>query len=165
MLGIDVSKDTLACTLFDPATQKSLWSRSVPNTASGVNHLLKQTLSESPWALESTGLYNLLAAVGHRKRGWAFCLAQPGESAPLPVEHWNTRQDRCPRQPRHRSLCFMTPFAFVSAKIRSCGIRSCGTARSAFIGVQEPECFAGFVWLAGHRTLSENFARPRLSSR
>jgi hypothetical protein len=33
MLGIDVSKDTLACTLFDPATQKPLWNRIVPNTA------------------------------------------------------------------------------------------------------------------------------------
>ncbi len=57
MLGIDVSKDTLVCTLFDPATQQPLWSRTVPNTAAGVQRLLKQTPLESPWALEPTGRY------------------------------------------------------------------------------------------------------------
>lgn len=77
MLGIDVSKDTLACTLFDSATQKPLWSRSVPNTASGVNRLLKQTPADSPWALEPTGRYSLLAAVQARQAGRSVLLAQP----------------------------------------------------------------------------------------
>lgn len=77
MLGIDVSKETLACTLFDPATQKPLWSRTVPNTPSGVNRLLKQTPPESPWALEPTGRYSLLAAVGAHQAGRIVLLAQP----------------------------------------------------------------------------------------
>ncbi len=55
MLGIDVSKDTLACTLFDAQTQKPLWSRTVANTSTGVARLLKQTPTDSPWALEPTG--------------------------------------------------------------------------------------------------------------
>jgi transposase len=77
MLGIDVSKDTLACTLLNPATQKPIWTRTVPNTASGVNRLLKQMPLDSPWALEPTGRYSLLAAVGAQKAGRSVLLAQP----------------------------------------------------------------------------------------
>ncbi len=77
MLGIDVSKDTLACTLFDPQTQKPLWSRTVPNTWSGINRLLRQTPAESPWALEPTGRYSLLAATTASQSGRQVLLAQP----------------------------------------------------------------------------------------
>jgi transposase len=83
MLGIDVSKDTLACTLFDPATQKPLWSRTVPNTPSGVNRLLKQTPATkakpatAPWALEPTGRYSLLPATRASEAGRTVLLAQP----------------------------------------------------------------------------------------
>lgn len=77
MLGIDVSKDTLACTLFDPATQKPLWSRTVPNTSAGVSRLLKQTPPDSPWALEPTGRYSLLAATRAQEAGRSVLLAQP----------------------------------------------------------------------------------------
>ena len=77
MLGIDVSKDTLACTLFDPQTQKPLWSRTVPNTAAGIKGLLRRTPAESPWALEPTGRYSLLAAVGAHQAGRSVLLAQP----------------------------------------------------------------------------------------
>jgi transposase len=77
MLGIDVSKDTLACTLLDPATQKPLWSRTVPNTSAGVTRLLKQTPDDSPWALEPTGRYSLLAATRAHEAGRSVLLAQP----------------------------------------------------------------------------------------
>jgi transposase len=77
MLGIDVSKDTLACTLFDPATQKPLWSRTVPNTAAGVTRLLRQTPDTSPWALEPTGRYSLLATTRAQEAGRCVLLAQP----------------------------------------------------------------------------------------
>lgn len=77
MLGIDVSKDTLACTLFDPTTQKPLWSRTVPNTAPGVQRLLRQTPADSPWALEPTGRYSLLAATKANEAGRCVLLAQP----------------------------------------------------------------------------------------
>jgi transposase len=77
MLGIDVSKDTLACTLFDPQTQKALWSRTVPNTSAGVTRLLKQTPDHSPWALEPTGRYSALAATRAYEAGRSVLLAQP----------------------------------------------------------------------------------------
>ncbi len=77
MLGIDVSKDTLACTLFDPHTHKALWTKSFPNTAQGIARLLKQTPAESPWALEPTGRYSTAPAKLARKAGRDVRLAQP----------------------------------------------------------------------------------------
>jgi transposase len=77
MLGIDVSKDSLACTLFDPATQKPLWSKSFPNTAQGIARLLKQTPADSPWALEPTGRYSTAPATLARQAGRSVLLAQP----------------------------------------------------------------------------------------
>ena len=96
MLGIEVSKDTLACTLFDPATQKPLWSRSVPNTPAGVNRLLRQTPVESPWALEPTGRYSLLAATQGHQAGRSVLLAQRAagaaqEGASLSAQHSKPR--------------------------------------------------------------------------
>jgi transposase len=80
MLGIDVSKDTLACTLLDPQTQQPLWSRSVPNTPAGIKRLLRQTPDEAPWALEPTGRYSQLAAAPAREAGRSVLLAQPGKA-------------------------------------------------------------------------------------
>jgi transposase len=77
MLGIDVSKDTLACTLLDPTTQKPLWSRTVANSPAGISRLLRQTPPESPWALEPTGCYSLLAATTAQEAGRQVLLAQP----------------------------------------------------------------------------------------
>lgn len=77
MLGIDVSKDTLACTLFDPQTQKPIWNRTVPNTTAGINRLLRQTPAESHWALEPTGRYSLLAVTTAHEAGRQVLLAQP----------------------------------------------------------------------------------------
>ncbi len=77
MLGIDVSKDTLACTLLDPQTQKPIWNRTVPNTTAGINRLLRQTPAQSHWALEPTGRYGILAATTARQAGRQVLLAQP----------------------------------------------------------------------------------------
>src|SRR5437870_4120776 len=77
MLGIDVSKDTLACTLFDPQTHKPLWNKTFPNTAQGIARLLKQTPSSSPWALEPTGRYSTAPATLARQAGRQVLLAQP----------------------------------------------------------------------------------------
>jgi len=77
MLGIDVSKDTLACTLFDPQTHKALWNKSFPNTPQGIARLLKQTPVDSPWALEPTGRYSTAPAKLARASGRDVRLAQP----------------------------------------------------------------------------------------
>ena len=67
MLGIDVSKDTLHCTLLNPQTRAVRWSRIYPNTSQGVARLLKATQAECPWALEPTGAYS--TAVVRQGRG------------------------------------------------------------------------------------------------
>jgi transposase len=77
MLGIDVSKGTLSCTLFDPATQEPRWVREVPNTAAGVARLLRMTPVEAPWALEPTGRYSQTVARTACEAGRAVLLAQP----------------------------------------------------------------------------------------
>ena len=77
MLGIDVSKDTLACTLFDPQTQKALWSRTFDNTPSGIARLLRQTPSDCPLALEPTGRYSTQVASQANQAGRRVLLAAP----------------------------------------------------------------------------------------
>lgn len=77
MLGIDVSKETLACTLFDSATHKALWNKTFPNTPAGIARLLKQTPATSPWALEPTGRYSTAPAKLAREAGRDVRLAQP----------------------------------------------------------------------------------------
>jgi transposase len=75
MLGIDVSKDTLSCTLLDPATRKPLWQTEVKNTKEGIRVLLGRTQSDSPWVLEPTGRYSLCAAQMAKDAGRSVLLA------------------------------------------------------------------------------------------
>ena len=97
MLGIDVSKDTLACTLFDTQTQKPIWHRTVPNTNAGINRLLRQTPTQSHWTLEPTGRYGLLAVTTARQAGRQVLLAQSTQRVPegtrLSALHPEPRQD------------------------------------------------------------------------
>ncbi len=58
MLGIDVGKDTLHCTLLEPTTRRPLWSRTYANTPQGISRLLKATAPDCIWALEPTGSYS-----------------------------------------------------------------------------------------------------------
>ena len=57
MLGIDVSMDTLDCTLLDSATRRALWTRQFKNTEKDIKRLLKAVPPEHIWALEPTGRY------------------------------------------------------------------------------------------------------------
>lgn len=77
MLGIDVSKDTLHCTLMDPSTHAILFRRTLSNTEEGVRELLSLTPSEVGWVLEPTGRYSLLAARKGRAAGRQVFLAEP----------------------------------------------------------------------------------------
>jgi transposase len=77
MLGIDVSKDTLACTLLDAASRSQQWYRSVPNTAAGIRQLLRATPVETPWVLEPTGRYGLAVVKQARHEGRRVLLAPP----------------------------------------------------------------------------------------
>jgi transposase len=65
MLGIDVSKASLTCTLVDPGTEKTRWSREFPNTPAGLDQLLRRTPADVAWVVEPTGPYSkLVVATG-----------------------------------------------------------------------------------------------------
>jgi transposase len=77
MLGIDVSKDTLSCSLLDAATGQPLWHKEVHNTAAGWQQLLRHTPPACPWILEPTGRYSQDVARAGREAGRDVRLAQP----------------------------------------------------------------------------------------
>lgn len=77
MLGIDVSKDTLNCTLLDPATRHTIWCRSYDNTATGISRLLKATPVDCPWALEPTGNFSTAVVKKARSAQREVLLAEP----------------------------------------------------------------------------------------
>jgi transposase len=77
MLGIDVSKDTLHCTLLDPASRQIKWSRTFPNTPVGHKKLLRLTEPECAWALEPTGSYSTQVVKVARAAGRDVRLAEP----------------------------------------------------------------------------------------
>jgi transposase len=77
MLGIDVSKATLACSLLDPMTRKTCWEHTVDNTPSGVRQLLARTAPDTPWVLEPTGRYSLAVVKLAQQAGRTVLLASP----------------------------------------------------------------------------------------
>lgn len=77
MLGIDVSKDQLACALFDPTSQQLLWERTVPNTPQGIAQLLGHTPPTVAWVMEPTGRYSTPVARQAHQAGRRVLLAVP----------------------------------------------------------------------------------------
>lgn len=77
MLGIDVSKDHLVCSLLDPASKQLLWERTVPNTLQGIDQLLCCTPAEVAWVLEPTGHYSTPVARRAHQAGRCVLLATP----------------------------------------------------------------------------------------
>ncbi len=77
MLGIDVSKDTLACTLVDRNTREVQWRQTVPNSSVGWESLLAKTPAEVPWVLEPTGRYSVPGVEAARQADRKVLLASP----------------------------------------------------------------------------------------
>ena len=77
MLGIDVSKNTLSCTLLDPTTRHKSWHKEVQNTPAGWASLLRATAPSVPWVLEPTGRYSQDVVRAAREAGRDVRLAQP----------------------------------------------------------------------------------------
>jgi transposase len=77
MLGIDVSKQTLTCTLLAAPTQRSCWERTVPNTPHGIRQLLRHTPASDAWVLEPTGIYSQQVVRQAQAAGRRVLLAQP----------------------------------------------------------------------------------------
>lgn len=75
ILGIDVSKATLACALLDRETEQFRWQRQYANSAAGVRDLLAKTPPEVPWVLEPTGRYSLTVAQQAQAAGRQVLLA------------------------------------------------------------------------------------------
>ena len=77
MLGIDVSKKTLAVTLLDPQTRQKHWQMTVRNNQAGIAQLLARAPQGAPWVLEPTGRYSLPAVKQARAAGRQVLLASP----------------------------------------------------------------------------------------
>lgn len=90
MLGLDVSKATLACTLIDPQSRKVKWERTVPNTAQGVQELLTLCDASHAWVLEPTGRYSTQVAQQAQDAGRRVLLAPPKRAKAF----LNSLQDR-----------------------------------------------------------------------
>lgn len=90
MLGIDVSKPSLECTLLDRETERRQWRRTYANTAEGVTQLLAATPPDVPWVLEPTGRYSLQVAQQAQAAGRKVLLAPPRKAK----AYLNSLQDR-----------------------------------------------------------------------
>jgi len=77
MLGIDVSKTTLACTQLLSLQQPAVWALSVPNTPTGIARLIARSAPDEPWVVEPTGRYSQPLVVQARAAGRTVLLAQP----------------------------------------------------------------------------------------
>jgi transposase len=80
MLGIDVSKASLTCTLLDPQSHVRRWEKTVPNSAAGIAQLLAQTPPEVAWVLEPTGRYSRPVAQQAQAAGRRVLLAPPRQA-------------------------------------------------------------------------------------
>jgi len=77
MLGIDVRKATLTCTLIDPRDRGVCWEMAVPNTATGIARLMQHTAHECAWVVEPTGCYRDLVVRQAFRAGRTVLMAQP----------------------------------------------------------------------------------------
>jgi transposase len=77
MLGIDVSKDTLACSLRDDQSKVELWHGTVPNSEAGLRQLCRRIPAACPWVMEPTGRYSSLAVRFGQQQGRRVLQAPP----------------------------------------------------------------------------------------
>jgi len=77
MLGIDVSKDTLACALLCATTRAVIWEATLPNSPAGIAALLDKIGSQTPWVLEPTGRFGQALAQAGLMAGRDVRLAAP----------------------------------------------------------------------------------------
>lgn len=77
MLGIDVSKATLSCTLLLARDQPPQWEGTVPNTPAGIARLLRRTAPACPWVVEPTGVYSQTLVRHAQAAGRPVLMAQP----------------------------------------------------------------------------------------
>lgn len=76
MLGIDVSKNTLACALMDDS-RNIVWEDNIPNSKEGIITLLNKVSNNITWVLEPTGRYGLKVAIEGLAEGRDLRIASP----------------------------------------------------------------------------------------
>jgi transposase len=77
MIGVDVSKPTMAVTWWDAAARTARWEASGPNDPAGVARLLDQTPTDEPLVLEPTGRSGRALVDAARAQGRPLLLAPP----------------------------------------------------------------------------------------
>jgi transposase len=98
MLGLDVSKATVAYTLLDPATSQRLDTGSVANGPAGFAALLALP-AEHPWVVEPTGAYSAALVAHGQQAGRTVLMAPPREAhAFLRALHPRAKTDRLDSQ-------------------------------------------------------------------
>jgi len=99
MLGIDVSKATLAYSLLAAGTQQVVAEGQVPNTPAGIDHLVALAPAEHPWVVEPTGVYSQAVVRRGQQDGRTVLLAPPKEAkAFLAALHPRAKTDRLDSQ-------------------------------------------------------------------
>jgi transposase len=95
VLGIDVAKAELVAALVEPLTEKTRWTRTVPNTPAGVQQLLRHTTPEMPWVVEPTGRYSELVVTLGLAAARPVLMAQPKKALRfLQSENDRVKSDR-----------------------------------------------------------------------
>jgi len=79
MLGLDVSKASVAATLLD-TDQRLRWERTVPNNPVGIAMLLRETPPDHPWVMEPTGSYSSPIARQAVDAGRCVLMAPPRQA-------------------------------------------------------------------------------------
>lgn len=74
MLGIDISKDNLVCSLLEG--ESVTWEWTVPNSRDGVRQLLTATDGSIPWVVEPTGPYSRAVVTTAQQAGRDVRLAE-----------------------------------------------------------------------------------------
>lgn len=74
-VGIDVSRDTLDCTLLYAGQTQPAWHTTVPRTAAGIAALQAKTPAGVPWVSEPTGRYSQFLAQEAARLGQRVLLA------------------------------------------------------------------------------------------
>lgn len=95
MLGLDVSKGSVAVCLVDDASRQVRWEGSVPNTPDGIAGLVARVAPSEPWVLEPTGSYSAPIVRQARAAGRAVLVAHPkAAKAFLTCLHPRAKTDR-----------------------------------------------------------------------
>jgi transposase len=80
MLGIDVSKASLADTVLDEQTYQVQAEGTLPNTDAGITRLLRQIPAAHRWVAEPTGPYSQAVVAAGHAAGRTVLLAQPRQA-------------------------------------------------------------------------------------